>query len=475
MQALRTRTTARILGATALCCLFAAGEASAQETLAGALARAYTNTPELNAQRANLRALDELVPQALSGYRPRITASADIGRTFTESVTPGFGSVSGQRVAPARWGPTTRFRRAASACRWTRPCSNGFRTENSTRSAESQVLGARETLRNVEQNVLLAAATAYMNVLRDTALLNLQRNNVEVLEEQLRQTRDRFRVGEVTRTDVAQAESRLALARSQASAAEGNLRSSIAVYRQRVGVEPRRLSPGQPVENLIPKSIETAIDNALKNHPAIIASLHGVDAQQLQVKVVESELYPTVTISGALSQRYEAAQSDSESRSASVVARLTVPIYEGGQVYSRVRQAKETLGERRIQVDQQRDVVRQAVVASWSGLQSAKAQIVASQAQVAAAEIALAGVREEAKVGQRTTLDVLNSQQELLTARSNLVVAQRDRIVASYNVLASTGRLSAQVLALRTQVYNPKVHFDQVRDKWIGTTTPDGR
>ncbi len=476
MRALKTRAAARILGATALCCLLSAGEASAQETLAGALARAYTNTPELNAQRANLRALDELVPQALSGYRPRITASADIGRTFTESITPGFGSTStGQRVRTGKVGNSDAFSPRGVGLQVDQTLFNGFRTENSTRSAESQVLGARETLRNVEQNVLLAAATAYMNVLRDTALLNLQRNNVEVLEEQLRQTRDRFRVGEVTRTDVAQAESRLALARSQASAAEGNLRSSIAVYRQRVGVEPRRLSPGQPVENLIPKSIEAAIDNALKNHPAIIASLHGVDAQQLQVKVVESELYPTVTVTGALSQRYEAAQSDSESRSASVVARLTVPIYEGGQVYSRVRQAKETLGERRIQVDQQRDVVRQAVVASWSGLQSAKAQIIASQAQVAAAEIALAGVREEAKVGQRTTLDVLNSQQELLTARSNLVVAQRDRIVASYNVLASTGRLSAQVLALRTQVYNPKVHFDQVRDKWIGTTTPDGR
>jgi outer membrane protein len=193
------------------------------------------------------------------------------------------------------------------------------------------------------------------------------------------------------------------------------------------------------------------------------------------VKVVEGELYPTVTVTGALSKRWESAQSDSEAYSASVIARLSVPLYEGGQVYSRVREAKQTLGERRIQVDQQRDIVRQAVVASWSGLISAKAQIIASQAQVAAAEIALAGVREEAKVGQRTTLDVLNSQQELLIARSNLVTAQRDRVVASYNVLASIGRLSAQKLALKTDVYNPRVHYDQVRDKWIGTTTPDGR
>ena len=463
------------MGAALACGLLAAGPAAAQETLFGALSRAYTNTPELNAQRANLRALDELVPQALSGYRPRVTGTADVGRTFTDSTTPTFSTSGGQRGRAGRVASNDAYSPRGLGLQVDQTLFNGFRTENQTRSAESQVLGARETLRNVEQNVLLQAATAYMNVLRDTALLNLQRNNVEVLEEQLRQTRDRFRVGEVTRTDVAQSESRLAQARSQASAAEGNLRSSIAVYRQRVGVEPRRLSPGQPVENYLPKSIEAAIDNALRDHPAIIASLHGVDAQQLQVKVVESELYPTVSLQGTLSQRWESQQSDSEARSASIVARLSVPIYEGGQVYSRVRQAKETLGERRIQVDQQRDVVRQAVVASWSGLQSAKAQIIASQAQVAAAEIALAGVREEAKVGQRTTLDVLNSQQELLVARSNLVTAQRDRVVASYNVLASIGRLSAQALSLRTSVYNPKGHYDQVRNKWIGTTTPDGR
>jgi outer membrane protein len=462
-----------LLTGAALGCLLCAAPASAQETLSGALARAYGSTPELNAQRANVRAIDELVPQALSGYRPRITGTADVGRTYNETITPTRQTGTGFRTGKSHGNDT--FSPRGAGIQVDQTLFNGFRVENSTRSAESQILGARETLRNTEQTVLLNAATAYMNVLRDTALLNLQRNNVEVLEEQLRQTRDRFRVGEVTRTDVAQSESRLALARSQASAAEGNLKASIATYRQRVGVEPKRLSPAQSIEAIIPKSIDVAVQNALSNHPAIIASLHGVDSQQLQVKVVESELYPTVSLQGNLSKRWESAASDSEAYSASVIARLSVPIYEGGQVYSRVRQAKETLGERRIQVDQQRDIVRQAVVASWSSLASAKAQIIASQAQVAASEIALAGVREEAKVGQRTTLDVLNSQQELLIARSNLVTAQRDRVVASYNVLASIGKLSAQALSLKTTTYSPKVHYDQVRDKWIGTTTPDGR
>ncbi len=453
----------------------AAGPALAQETLLGALARAYTNTPELNAQRANVRAVDESVPQALSGYRPRITGTADVGRTHQDLVTPQFTFNNGVATRVGKRNSNDTFSPRGVGIQVDQTIFNGFRTENATRAAESRVLGAREILRNTEQNVLLNAATAYMNVLRDTALLNLQRNNVDVLEEQLRQTRDRFRVGEVTRTDVAQSEARLAQARSQASIAEGNLKASIATYRQRVGVEPKRLSPAQPIERLLPKTIEAAVQVSQSEHPAIIAAMHGVDQQQLQVKVVESELYPTVTVTGSLAKRWETTLSDNEAYTASVVARLSVPIYEGGQVYSRVREAKQTLGERRIQVDQQRDVVRQAVVASWSALISAKAQIAASQAQVAAAEIALAGVREEAKVGQRTTLDVLNSQQELLIARSNLVTAQRDRVVASYNVLAAIGRLSAQRLALKTEIYNPRVHYDQVRDKWIGTRTPDGR
>jgi outer membrane protein len=462
----------RVSIAIAAAAFLAGGQtAAASETLMGALGRAYTNTPELNAARANVRAVDESVPQALSGYRPRVTGTADVGRTYNETISQNrtVRATNGRNHSSDVYSPR------GVGLQVDQTLFNGFRTENATRAAESRVLGARETLRNTEQNVLLNAATSYMNVLRDTALLNLQRNNVEVLEEQLRQTRDRFRVGEVTRTDVAQSEARLAQARSQASVAEGNLKASIATYRQRVGVEPRKLSPAQPVEKLLPKTIDLAVQMSQREHPSIIASLHGVDQQQLQVKVVESELYPTVTVSGALSKRWESTASDQELFSASVVARLSVPIYEGGQVYSRVREAKQTLGERRIQVDQQRDIVRQAVIASWSGLESAKAQIQASQAQVAAAEIALAGVREEAKVGQRTTLDVLNSQQELLTARSNLVTAQRDRVVASYNVMAATGRLSAQSLSLKTATYNARIHYDQVRDKWIGTTTPEGR
>ncbi|RDJ21276.1 channel protein TolC [Bosea caraganae] len=432
-----------------------------------ALSRAYNGNPTLNSQRAQVRVTNENVPQALSGYRPQITASADIGAEITNSHIPTVGGVSNrstERTAPRGVGVQV-----------SQNIFNGGGTASGVSAAESQVLGARATLQNTEQNVLLDAATSYMNVLRDTAILNLNRNNVEVLEEQLRQTRDRFQVGEVTRTDVAQAEARLSSAQSQAILAESNLKTSIARYRQNVGVEPKSLAPGRPVENLLPKSLDVALRSALVVHPAIVAALHGVDVAELQVKVTESDLYPSLDVIGSVARRYDNQFGGDKVNTASIVGRLTIPIYEGGQIYSRTRQAKETAGQRRIDVDTQRDTVRAAVVSAWGGLDAAKAQIIAAQAQVQAAETALAGVREEAKVGQRTTLDVLNAQQELVSARSTLVTAQRDRVVASYSVLSATGKLSATTLKLKTEVYDARRHYDQVKGLLWGTQTPDGR
>lgn len=439
-----------------------AGSASAQ-TMESALASAYNANPTLNAQRAAVRATNENVPQALSGYRPRITASADIGASIIDSSLPGQG------------GTTARLAPRGAGVQIDQNIFDAGKTRSSVSQAESQVLGARATLRNTEQNVLLDAATSYMNVLRDTAILNLNRNNVEVLEEQLRQTRDRFQVGEVTRTDVAQAEARLSQAQSQEILAESNLKTSIARYRQNVGAEPRQLAPGKPIERLLPKSLPVALDAALTGHPAIIAALHGVDAAELQVKVTEADLYPSVGVRGTVAQRYDTQVFGDNRLSASAVATLTIPIYEGGQIYSRTRQAKELAGQRRIEVDTSRDTVRAAVVSAWGGLEAARAQIIAAQAQVQAAETALAGVREEAKVGQRTTLDVLNAQQELVIARSTLVTAQRDRVVASYAVLSAAGRLNAETLKLKTAVYDSRKHYDQVKGLLWGTQVPDGR
>src|SRR5215213_9470182 len=223
--------------------------------------------------------------------------------------------------------------------------------DNSVQQAESLVLGSRETLRSVEQDVLFNGATAYMDVLRDTANLNLQRNNVEVLEEQLRQTQDRFNVGEVTRTDVAQAEARLAGARSQSSLAEANLRTSIATFRQVIGVEPRQLAPGRPIDRLVPRSVDEALRIAFNEHPAIIASLHGVDVAELQVRITEGELAPQLGVSASVAKQFDSNSPGDEVLSGQIVARLTVPVYEGGEVYARTRQAKQTVGQRRLEAD----------------------------------------------------------------------------------------------------------------------------
>ena len=301
------------------------------QTMDAALARAYGGNPTLNAQRAAVRATNENVPQALSGYRPRITASADIGASIIDSETPAFagGSLNLNGRSTSRLGPR------GAGVQIDQNIFDSGKTRSSVSQAESQVLGARATLRNTEQNVLLDGATSYMNVLRDTAILNLNRNNVEVLEEQLRQTQDRFQVGEVTRTDVAQAEARLSSARSQVILAESNLKTSIARYRQNIGAEPRKLAPGRPVENLLPKALPAALEIALTGHPAIVAALHGVDAAELQVKVTEADLYPVVGVRGLVSQRYDTQIYGDQRTSASVVGTLTIPIYEGGQVYSR--------------------------------------------------------------------------------------------------------------------------------------------
>ncbi|MFT0890856.1 TolC family outer membrane protein [Pseudochelatococcus sp. G4_1912] len=434
------------------------------ETMVDALAKAYATNPTLNAQRASLRATDENVPQALSGYRPTVNGSGSASVERTDRRIPG-GVGGTDTLYPSSFG-----------IQLDQNIFDGNRTRNSVRAAEAQVRTGREQLRNSEQGILLNGAAAYMNVLRDTAVLNLQRNDVEVLIEQLRQTRDRFTVGEVTRTDVAQAEAQLASSRAQESVAQANLRTSIATYRQVIGDTPNKLGPGVPAERFLPKTLEQAIRIGLAEHPAIVAAMHGVDVAEFQVKVVESALYPQLGVSAGVSRNFDVSGTrNSVVTSGAVVGQLRIPLYEGGLVYSQTRQAKEQAGQQRLQVDVTRDQVQQAIVSAWANLEAAKQRITAAQAAVSANEIALAGTREEAKVGQRTTLDVLNAQQTLLGSRVLLVSAQRDRIVASYEVLNAIGRLSAETLGLKVASYDAKLHFQKVRNKWIGTTTPDGR
>ena len=460
-------------GSRAFAVVIAAGifsPAALADTLPWALIQAYVNNPQITAQRAAVRATDESVPIALSGYRPRASATYAATEQYLDTTTRTAAALPNVNqkgwVSVHSYGATV-----------TQNLFNGFQTANRTRQAESQVSAARENLRLTEQTILLSAATAYMNLLRDTAILELQRSNVEVLQEQLRQTRDRFNVGEVTRTDVAQSESRLAQGRSQLLTAESNLNTSRSSYRQIIGVEPGKLAPGQPVDRFSPTVLGAAIQEGRARHPQVTVAMFNIDAALFQVKIAEGSLYPTLNLVGQAQKTLNSTTSLNtlDTLSASVAGQLSVPIYQGGAEYAQIRQAKETLGQRRVDLDNQRDIVQQTVVQAWGQLAAAKAQIQSTQAQVDASEIALNGVREEARVGQRTTLDVLNAQQELVNARVAVVTAQRDRVVASYTLLAAVGRLSPQVLGLNVPVYDAAVHYHQVRDSWIGVRTPDGR
>ncbi len=451
------------------------------ETIESALVRSYQNNPQLNAQRAQVRVTDEGVPQALSGYRPKINVTASAAGQYLDSLTT-QPAIRLQNIYGSNVGALGKTSTGLAGFDGTRAVGgtltqtffNGFVTANKTRQAESNVSQQREGLRVLEQTVLLAAATSYMDYLRDSAIVEVNRSNVRVLEQTLKQTQDRFNVGEVTRTDVAQSQAQLAQGQTQLQTALSNLTTTAANYRKTIGVEPVALAPGSPVDRVLPRALPAAIEISLMENPNVTSAMYGIDVAFLAVKVNEGALFPTLVGQVSINQTYETTLISNRSLVAAAGLQLTVPVYQGGGEYSLIRQSKESLAQQRLTLDQTRDSIRATVVQNWGQLEAGKAQVVSAQAQVTASETALNGVREEARVGQRTTLDVLNAQQALVNARVALVTAQHDRVVASYGVLAAIGRLSPQVLGLATTIYDPSVHYHQVRDAWGGLRTPDG-
>lgn len=459
------RSRGGTLGLVAAVLMLAVTPASAAETLQAALVRAYQTNPVLNAERARQRGTDENVSIALSGYRPQIELGLSPSLIALRNLVPGGGTEQAT------------LRGYTAQLTITQILFNGFRTGNQVRQAESQVQSGREALRGVEQSVLLDAVTAYMSVVANQSLVETQRVNVEFLRETLTTTRKRLEAGDVTPTDVAQAEARLSRGTADLNAAEVALAISQATYEQVIGAPPGRLAVAEPIDRLLPKRRDEAVTLARRDNPAIRGAQFDTDVAVYAVKVAEGALYPTIAVQGTLAstRNTDTTLGSSGNDQAALVGSLNLPLYDGGQAAAQVRQSKEVLGQTRIVLDRVRTQTNTAAVAAFVTHEGAKIAVTAAESEVRAAGIALAGVQREAQAGQRTTLEVLNSQQDLNAARTRLILAQRDRVVASYTLLGTIGRLDHKSLGLTTPSYEPQVHYQQVRDAWHGLRTPDGR
>lgn len=438
---------------------------SVAETLQEALVKAYQTNPQLNAERARQRGTDENVPQALAGYRPQIVASLSAGLQAVRNLLPD-NTIQSATLRPWTIGVTVN-----------QILYNGNKTANSVRVAEFQVKSGREALRNVGQGVLLDAVTAYMNVLANQALVEAQRSNVAVLREIQATTKRRLDAGDVTPTDTAQAESRLSRGLADLNAAEVALAISKATYAEVIGQPPSQLVAASTVDGFSPNALAAAKEAAGHEHPAVLGAAYDVDVAQTTIKVAESSLLPTVSVQASASRAVQTDQTltTTNTDQASVLGQLNMPIYDGGTAASQTRQAKELTSQSRMVLEQVRNQTRTAVTSAWVSNEGTKIALTAAESEVRAANIALQGVRREAAGGQRTTIDVLNAQQDLTNARTRLIQSQRDRVIASYTLLSAVGRLDVQVLKLDTPDYLPEVHYHQVRDAWHGIRTPSGQ
>ncbi|WP_455273416.1 TolC family outer membrane protein [Rhizobium herbae] len=438
------------------------------ETISGAMAKAYENNPDLNAVRAGLRATDEGVPIAKSGYRPQVSTNVQ-GTLTSLEMERRFGLKD----------TVEDFHTGAASITITQQIFDGFQTLNNVRAAEANVFSSRETLKANEISILLAAAQSYANIARDQRIVSIRKQNLAFLKEQLSAAKSRLDVGEGTRTDVSQAEAELAGAQAILVNAVAQLKQSEAVYVQIVGDAPKGIKQPEPASKALPKSLDQAVAAGLRDHPSIAAAQYNVDAAGYRVKSAEGTMLPGVVVQGAVTRSTgdasERTANGLDSTRATITARLEVPLYQGGAEYGQIRQAKERLGQQRILVDSARAEIQQTIVTAHAQLDAARATTVANKSQVSAANQALAGVIEERKVGQRTTLDVLDAQQSVLVAEESLVTSQRNAVVASYSLLAAMGRLTIRSQGLQVAEYRAEEHYEAVKDKWFGLRTVDGR
>ncbi|MEE8352685.1 MAG: TolC family outer membrane protein [Rhodospirillales bacterium] len=436
------------------------GEGRAQ-TIEDALTAAYLNNPTLLGQRAKLRATDEQVPQALSNWRPSVEITGSAGaRGLNNSIATGTNR--GQHRDP----------RSVSLA-LSQSLYRGGRTLAATRGAENTVKAERHRLLATEQNVLLDAATSFLNVFRDEAVLKLNINNEQVLKRQLEATRDRFEVGEITRTDVHQAEARVAGAAADRIEAVGNLEASRAAYRNVVGkIAPRNLKTPASL-SVQPSNQDEANKAASRDNPTLLATEFDEKALSDNVDLVRGELLPELSLDGELSRKLQSSAETGRIDSAEITLNMTMPLYQQGEVYSRLREAKQGLAEQIQVVDQARRDAIEKATSAWEALVTARARVTSFKAQIDANVVALEGVQREAQVGSRTVLDVLDAEQELLDSRVSHVRAQRDELVAVFQVKEAIGALTVKNTKLRVTPYDPAKNYTRVRNKWFGASSSD--
>lgn len=440
------------LSAIALMSLIFPLDASA-ETLLHALTTAYQNNPVLEAERAGLRATDENINQAKAGWRPTISANGNF--TYRKNKTKPVSS-SNRSVYPKTAGISVE-----------QPLFRGFQTVNSTNEARKQVGAARAQLLETEQGILLQTVTAFVDVKRDEAVLRLTKNNVAVLQKQLEASEDRFRVGEITRTDVAQSKARLSRAISERIQAEATLTASRSAFARVVGSAPGTLEEAK-ILGALPASEQAALEITLRENPVLAVAKFQEAAARYTVKRLYGGLLPTVNLRASHSKTWSSFRDSDRSTTSQLVAEMRIPLYQAGSQSSRIRQARQVENQRRLEAVATERAVQENVRNAWEGYREATARIGSTVDQMEANSIALEGVRQEAEVGSRTTLDVLDAEQELLDSRVSNARAQRDQVVAAYGLLRATGQLTARNLKLETSLYDPRRNTDDVENRFYG-------
>lgn len=423
------------------------------QTLGDALTAAYENNPTLNAQRAATRQTDEGFAQARAGFLPQLSVTGAYGtrRVETETITGGVTTRSKSTTEPDSYGVQA-----------SQTIFAGGRRLAQIGLAEAQIEAAQESLRVTEQQVLLSVVAAFVNVRSDEQALTIRLANVQLLEEQLRAARERFDVGVLTRTDVAQAEARLAGALAGVAGARADLEASKAAYEQIVGVAPGPLAAPPGIVGL-PKDLSEAVSIALEASPVLERARQGEAAAREVVKIEGADLLPNLSIVGRFDRTFDQAGSGVDQDIATATAQLSIPLFEGGLARSRTRAAKIGVERAQAQVEEARRAVIAQVVGAWNDYQATLRVIEASRRQVDANTLALEGVTLESEIGERTTLDVLNARQELLEAQLQLVRSDRDSYVAAHALLAAIGRLDARGLSLNVTAYDPQKHREAVR------------